>query len=692
MITVQELRGIRILSELPDEPLVYLSGAVEDIRAAAGEYFANEGDERALFVVVEGRAEITKVVAGEERVIGTRKPGQFFGEVPMTLSAPFPASGRAAEPSRILKLDVTVYYTLAALAPVVPTRVAALARRYLESLQELAVEQPATGIRLVGPRHDARTHQVAQFLARNQIGFVRETTGAAAPETEWPVLETAAGRLVAPTLRQVAAAVGLHVQPDRTEYDVVILGGGPAGLTAAVNAAAEGLRTLLVESLAPGGQAGTSSRIENYTGFPFGISGDDLASRALRQARRLGAEIVVTRTVEALRPAADEIVLDGGESLRAPVVILATGVAWRRLPVPSIERFLGNGVYYGAARSDASTAQGADLCIVGAGNSAGQAALFFARRARSVTMIVRASSLEAGMSRYLIDQIAANGSIRVETGSEVVGLAGSAGLERVEVLHRGTGATAHRACDVLFVMIGADAVTGWLPEEVARDARGYVLTGQDAGATPQWTGDRLPFALETSAPGVFAIGDVRSGSVKRVAAGVRAASPSPSCTSTSPWREELGGEPVVSGVQSRRSSSGRGPERLPRGRLRPCARLPRPPRGRSSLTLVPPQTARSWATHPERGRWSTWPSTGRRHSITSGRRRSEAGRSVCGRSSAAATASCCSSSRSPSSASGSTSPFRTSSGSAARRPGSRASPGCSSPPVWSAGHGRSPSS
>jgi thioredoxin reductase (NADPH) len=448
VITVEELRSIRILSELPDGPLVYLSGAVEDIRVAAGEYFANEGDERALFVVVEGRAEITKVVAGEERVIGTRKPGQFFGEVPMTLSAPFPASGRAAVASRIIKLDTTVYYTLAALAPVVPARVAGLARRYLESLQELAVEQPDSGIRLIGPRHDARTHQVAEFLARNQIGFVRDVSDASDDGAGYPVLQTSADRLVAPSMRGVAAAVGLHVQSDSDEYDVAVLGGGPAGLTAAVNAAAEGLRTVVIESLAPGGQAGTSSRIENYTGFPFGISGDDLASRALKQAKRLGAEIVVTRTVEALRPDRNEIALDGGDLLRAPVVVLATGVEWRTLPVPSIGRFLGNGVYYGAARSDASIAQGADLCIVGAGNSAGQAALFFARRARSVTMIVRGASLGASMSRYLIDQIEAN-DIRVETGREIVGLGGAAGLETVDVLDRSTGEVARRACSVL---------------------------------------------------------------------------------------------------------------------------------------------------------------------------------------------------------------------------------------------------
>lgn len=398
MITVDELRGIRFFAALPDDALVHLTRAVEDIRLTAGEYFANEGDERALFVVVEGRAEITKVVNGDERVIGARTPGRFFGEVPMTLSTPFPASGRAAEPSRVLKLDVTAYYALAALAPAVPARVAELARRYLDSLQELAAERPETDVRLIGPRGDRRTHEIAGFLARNQVAFDRVTLDTPSPVP--PVLERAErAPLVDPTLREVAEAAVLSVRPERASYDVVILGGGPAGITSAVHAAAEGLRTVVIESLAPGGQAGTSTRIENYTGFPFGISGDDLASRALKQAKRLRAEIVVTRTAEAIDPARLEVTLDGGDVLSAAAVLIATGVAWRKLPVPAIERRIGTGVHYGAARSDATLARDADVCIVGAGNSAGQAALFFARHARSVTMLVRAASLEATMSR-----------------------------------------------------------------------------------------------------------------------------------------------------------------------------------------------------------------------------------------------------------------------------------------------------
>ncbi|MET0783815.1 MAG: NAD(P)/FAD-dependent oxidoreductase, partial [Leifsonia flava] len=419
------------------------------------------------------------------------------------------------------KLDVTAFYTLAAMAPSVPQKVAVLARRYVDSLQELAAEKPAIEVRLIGPRFDARLHRVAGFLTRNQVSYERVVLDGAVAGASYPVVELASGEsLVAPGMRELAVAVGLTVEPSATDYDVVILGAGPAGLTAAVNGAAEGLRTVVIESLAPGGQAGTSTRIENYTGFPYGISGDDLASRALAQARRLGAEIVVTRTVEALRPDSREIVLDGGDVLRAPIVIVATGVDWRTLPLPEVEHFLGNGVYYGAARSDSALAQGAHVCIIGAGNSAGQAAIFFSRHARSVTMLVRGESLDSSMSRYLIDQIAANEAISVETRSEVVALYGETNLDGVDVIDRASGTTTRRAFSIVFVMIGADASTGWLPSSVAHDSHGFILTGPDAAESAAWTADRRPFALETSAPGVFAIGDVRSGSVKRVAAGV----------------------------------------------------------------------------------------------------------------------------------------------------------------------------
>jgi len=298
------------------------------------------------------------------------------------------------------------------------------------------------------------------------------------------------------------------------------VGGGPAGLTAAVNGASEGLQTGLIESFAPGGQAGTSTRIENYTGFPFGVSGDELASRALQQAKRLGADIVVTRRVESIDPVERTVRLDDGDILRTRAIILAMGVEWRRLEVDSVDRFVGSGVYYGAARSDAGLAQANDVYLIGAGNSAGQAAVFFSSHARSVTILARGDSLAESMSRYLIDQIATKANIRVETRSEVVAVHGEERLEAIDVVDRRTGTTTRRDAKVLFVLIGAEAATDWLPSEIARDEYGFILTGTDAIRAGQWTADREPFALETSAPGIFAVGDIRSGSVKRVAAAV----------------------------------------------------------------------------------------------------------------------------------------------------------------------------
>ncbi|GAB2611458.1 FAD-dependent oxidoreductase [Pseudactinotalea suaedae] len=521
MITSAELREVPLFAALEQPALDHLVGAVEDIHLVPGEYFAHEGDERSLFVVLEGHVEITKIVNGDERVIGERTHGMAFGEVPMTLSTKFPASGRATRASRVLRLGPAEYYTLAAMAPSVTTTVGDVARGYLGDLQTWAATQPDPVARLHGPRVDARVRELATFLTRNQVAIERVLPDGDVVTD--PVLELRDGtRLLAPTMREAAVAVGLDVEPTHEEYDVVILGAGPAGLTAAVNAAAEGLRTLVVECLAPGGQAGTSSRIENYTGFPFGVSGDELASRALQQAKRLGAEIVVTRSVTSLTPGEHAVVLDGGQTLRARVIMIATGVEWRTLGVANVESYLGRGVYYGAARSDAALTAGQDIVIIGAGNSAGQAAIFFSRFARSVTMLVRGASLETSMSRYLIDQIAANSAIRVETRSQVVALHGEADLEEIEV--RGpdaeTGSTTRRPARVLFVMIGADAVTQWLPQEIARDEHGFVATGPDAAERGHWALARRPFALETSVPGIFAIGDVRSGSVKRVAAGV----------------------------------------------------------------------------------------------------------------------------------------------------------------------------
>jgi thioredoxin reductase (NADPH) len=531
MFTTEELATIPLFSTLGEKELEYLAGAVEDIHLIPGEYVAHEGEARFLAIMAEGKTQLTKLVNGVEQVIGLRLPGELGGEIPMTLGTPLPASMRAIEPSRVLKVTVEVFHTLVAMAPQVSTTVGAAALERMEMLRNATAQPLEPAMFVIGPRLDPGVHGCDSFLHRNEIPYERldpddpaavalagNGASIAGPD---PVVALRDGtRLIAPTIRAVATIAGLTVAPGRAHYDVVIVGGGPAGLTAAVNSASEGLQTGLIESFAPGGQAGTSTRIENYTGFPFGVSGDELASRALQQAKRLGAEIVVTRRVEGIDPADLTVRLDGGDVVRTRSIVLAMGVEWRRLEVDSIDRFVGSGVYYGAARSDAGLAQGNDVYLIGAGNSAGQAAIFFSNHARSVTLLVRGESLAASMSHYLIEQIATKANIRVETRSEVVAVHGDEQLEAIEVIDRRTSTTSRRDARALFVLIGAEAATDWLPPEISRDEHGFVVTGTDAMKAGQWKADREPFALETSVPGIFAVGDIRSGSVKRVAASV----------------------------------------------------------------------------------------------------------------------------------------------------------------------------
>jgi thioredoxin reductase (NADPH) len=531
VITVDELAKLPLFSTLGEKELDFLSRSVEDLRVVPGEYAGHEGDARALFVMVEGKTELTKLVYGVETVIAIRLPGELAGEVPITLSTPLPASVRAVEPTRILKLNAKVFHTLAAMAPQIAVTVGAAALERMEMLRKAASQPEAPDILLVGPSRDAAVHDIGTFLYRNRIAFealepgdpaLAARLGDGAPVAgPYPLVQLADGtRLTAPTVRTIATLCELQVAPRLTYYDVVIVGGGPAGLTAAVNAASEGLRTVVIESFAPGGQAGTSTRIENYPGFPFGVSGDDLASNTLKQARRLGAEIVVTRAIDAIDPAAMTVSLGKDKLIRTKAIVLASGVEWRRMGVESVDRFIGSGVYYGAARSDAALAQGKDVYLIGAGNSAGQSALFFSSHATSVTLIVRAESLEASMSQYLIDQLRTKRNIKVQPRSEVVAGHGSERLEAIDVADRKSGETSRRRTEAVFVLIGARAATGWLPTAIARDPHGFVFTGTEAVKHGAWGAEREPFALETSAKGIFAVGDVRSGSVKRVAAAV----------------------------------------------------------------------------------------------------------------------------------------------------------------------------
>jgi thioredoxin reductase (NADPH) len=390
MLTVDEIRAIPFFSSLALSDLELLARTSADMHLAAGEWAVPEGGERALFAVLGGRIEVVKLFDGVEKRLGWRLPGAIFGEVPLTLGSPFPGGYRAAEPSRVMRVEPRQYYAVAAACPEIALKLGALARERIGGLQGIAAEAPKARATLFGPRFDPACGDMRRFLARNQITFDWVTPdapnlkalwpGTPPADTECPVLRLADGTVVSrPKARELADLLGLQTKLRLTEYDTAIIGGGPAGLAAAVYGASEGLRTLVIEREAPGGQAGTSSRIENYLGFPNGVSGDELADRALQQAKRLGAEILVTRSVERIDPLTRQIFLDGNDDIRARTVILATGVTWRRLAIEGIERLIGKGVYYGAARSEAGATHGADVYLIGAGNSAGQAALFFAR-------------------------------------------------------------------------------------------------------------------------------------------------------------------------------------------------------------------------------------------------------------------------------------------------------------------------
>jgi thioredoxin reductase (NADPH) len=390
----------------------------------------------------------------------------------------------------------------------------------------------AGGVRVIGHRFSKDSHDLRDFLARNRVparwldverdGEARELLTVAGVEPDrLPVALLEDGSVLErPTVLELAERLGVAGQPSQEHYDLVIVGGGPAGLAAAVYGASEGLRTVMVEREAPGGQAGTSSRIENYLGFPAGLSGSELAGRATTQARRLGAELLTVQDVVGLRIEGSGrfVALSGGGTLSANCVLVASGVAYRQLDTPGFRELTGAGIYYGAALTEARACSEQHVVVIGGANSAGQAAVYFSRYARQVTMLVRGPSLERSMSHYLIEQIAALPNVDVRTESEAVGAEGKDGhLHCLRV--RGPGGEEVLDVDACFVFIGALPRTDWLEGVVARDERGFILAGPDARADG-WPLQRDPYLLETSVPGVFVAGDVRARSIKRVASAV----------------------------------------------------------------------------------------------------------------------------------------------------------------------------
>ena len=397
--------------------------------------------------------------------------------------------------------------------------------------------RPVPETKVVAYRWSARASDVREFLARNQVPYrwylseddegKRLLAAAGVDELRLPVVITPDGDvLTEPTDAELAARVGLNTAPAEQFYDLIVVGGGPAGLGAAVYGASEGLRTALIERTAPGGQAGQSSRIDNYLGFPDGVSGAQLAERARRQAARFGAELITTREVVGIEAtgSARTVHFADGDSISAHCVILATGVSYRQLAAPGLSDFTGRGVFYGSAMSEVTNCTDQDVYIVGGANSAGQAAVYLSRVARSVTLLVRGRSLEASMSHYLREQLAKIPNVTVRTCIEVVECAGGDHLERLVVRDTSSGTTDAVDGQWLFVFIGAAPHTNWLADVVLRDDEGFVLAGPDLpldGTRPRgWTLDRAPYHLETSVPGVFVAGDARAESAKRVASAV----------------------------------------------------------------------------------------------------------------------------------------------------------------------------
>ncbi|MGK7917796.1 MAG: FAD-dependent oxidoreductase [Prochloraceae cyanobacterium] len=408
---------------------------------------------------------------------------------------------------------------------------------------------PFEGIRVIGDRWSPHCHEIKDFFARQQIPYrwldiekepqaqqLINCTQEKSPKLPLVIFPDG-DRLEKPSNAEIATKIGLQTQAEKPFYDLIILGGGPGGLAAAVYGASEGLRTVLIEKQAPGGQAGTSSRIENYLGFPVGLSGGDLARRAATQAKRFGVEILTPQEATAITIKDNYrlVRLKDGTEIAAHAVILALGVSWRRLNVPGIEKLTGAGVYYGAAQTEALSCKGETVYVVGGANSAGQGAMYFSKYASQVTMLVRGDSLAKSMSQYLIDQIEATPNIDVQVHTSVIEAKGETSLEALVIQNSQTGEVKTVPANALFIFIGAVPHTNWLGDLLERDDRGFILTGADlrkidankakrnrtSENRPQgWTLERDPYLLETNIPGIFAVGDVRHSSIKRVASAV----------------------------------------------------------------------------------------------------------------------------------------------------------------------------
>jgi thioredoxin reductase (NADPH) len=533
LFSAEELRQAKIFACLEEAERARLAQTIADVRLEQGEWLFREGAPPAFYVLLQGRLRIVLDVHGKQTEFPEYelKPGEFLGEVPLLMGTPTFGSLRALTSCRIARLDKQQFHHLIRDSKKARTIILETMGERLLLIQQRTLALPTSRVLIFGRDKDADCHDIREFLSANRIpyewvdrdSYPERLPAGVSGDPDCPAVSVDGQLFIEPpTTREVAEALQLQTRPNRDSYDVVVVGAGPAGMAAGVYGSSEGLRVLIVERCAAGGQAGTSSRIENYLGFPEGISGEDLTGRGFKQATRFGAEVALTRSVEKLTPSSEGYLceLDGGQSVSARAVVLATGVDWRRLPAKGEDRLLGRGVFYGAARQEATNVVGKKVFIVGGGNSAGQAAMFLSSYAAEVKVLVRGEGLKLSMSQYLIDQIASKANIRVLPFVQVVSADGNDRLERIEArVHapQEKEKIVGYEADALFVMIGADASTSWLPRELERDPRGYICTGRDLTT---WKLDRHPFPLETSLPGVFCAGDVRHNSIKRVSSGV----------------------------------------------------------------------------------------------------------------------------------------------------------------------------
>jgi thioredoxin reductase (NADPH) len=532
--TPSELPGYRPVLSLPQLDVLRRYGAEQ--RVAMGDVLIRDGDETYdLIVLLEGEARIVEHFAQpDEFVIVTYRPGEFMGEIGLLTGQRAYLTAVVSAPGRVLRIPVQQVHTIM-------DQELELSELILRAflLRHSRLTRLGSGLTLVGSRFDVNTRRLLEVLSRNRLSskwldlegdptaemFLRRLN---VPVADLPIVVVPGGELLRnPTNRALLDALGLATPPADDDAapevcDLLVVGGGPAGLAAAVYGASEGLTTTLAEDTALGGQAGTSSRIENYLGFPAGLSGEELAARATLQAHKFGVRMKLGSRAVALssRPDTHQVRFEDGELVSARSVIIATGARYNRLQVDRLAEFEDVGVYYAATQMEAQACTGKPVVIVGGGNSAGQAALFLARTCSDVYVVIRGQTLGNSMSRYLIERIEQAPRIRVLYETEVTALLGDGALERLTLRHNADGTTSTLAVGGLFVFIGATPSTEWLNGQLAMDEDGFVLTGADIPVAQLESVEHVPLLLETSRPGIFCVGDVRSRSVKRVATAI----------------------------------------------------------------------------------------------------------------------------------------------------------------------------